>query len=106
MKKKLILAVIAFILAVIGYFSVPDSNIPIKPENEIRVHFIDVGQGDSIFIELKDKTMLIDAGNPENGSDVSAYIKGLGVEVIDYVVGTHPHSDHIGGLAKVIYDLK
>ena len=66
-------------------------------------HYIDVGQGDSEFIELPDgKTLLIDAGTREGGEAVISYIKSLGYSSIDYVVGTHPHSDHIGGLADVI----
>lgn len=69
----------------------------------MRVSYIDVGQGDSEFIELPDgKTLLIDAGTNESGDDVVEYIKSLGYTSIDYVVGTHPHEDHIGGLDDVI----
>lgn len=68
---------------------------------EMTVHFIDVGQGDSTFIELPTgQTMLIDAG--EEGSKVEEYIAKLGYTSIDYLVGTHPHSDHIGGMADII----
>ena len=75
-----------------------------KTENNlIKVHFIDVGQGDSIFIELPNKkTMLIDAGESSKGKIVSNYISNLGYHKIDYIVGTHPHTDHIGGLAQII----
>ncbi|MEA4895137.1 MAG: MBL fold metallo-hydrolase [Oscillospiraceae bacterium] len=67
------------------------------------VHFIDVGQGDSEFIELPSgKTMLIDAGESEYGNTVVNYIKNLGYSKIDYLVATHPHADHIGGMAKVV----
>lgn len=69
----------------------------------LRVHFIDVGQGDSAFIEFPGgETMLIDAGENEYGSVVSDYIKNLGYNTLNYVVGTHPHSDHIGGLEEII----
>ena len=69
----------------------------------MRVHFIDVGQGDCSFIELGNgQTMLIDAGNPENGDDIVEYIKDLQYGDIDYVVATHPHDDHIGGMAEVL----
>lgn len=70
---------------------------------DLKVTFIDVGQGDSEFVQLPDgKTMLIDAGEVVSGSTVVDYLKDLGVKKVDYLVGSHPHSDHIGGLADVI----
>ena len=73
-----------------------------QEEKGYAVHYIDVGQGDSIFLELPDgKTMLIDAG-PRSAEDaVVDYIKGLNYSVIDYVVLTHSDEDHSGGMAKV-----
>ncbi len=69
----------------------------------MRVHFLDVGQGDCSFIELGNgQTMLIDAGNPKDGDDIVEYIKDLQYGDIDYVVATHPHDDHIGGMAEVL----
>ena len=69
----------------------------------LTVHFLDVGQGDSEFIVLPDgKTMLIDAGESNYGNTVVNYIKALGYSKIDYLVATHPHADHIGGMTKVI----
>jgi competence protein ComEC len=74
--------------------------------SKIKMHYIDVGQGDSEFIELPNgQNMLIDAGNPENGSQIVSYIKGLGHNKIDYLIATHPHSDHIGGMATVVNGL-
>lgn len=76
-------------------------------QKNIRVHYIDVGQGDSEFIELPNsQTMLIDAGNAENGMQIIDYIKSLGYSKIDYVVATHPHADHIGGMAAVLNGIK
>ncbi len=73
------------------------------PANGVFVHYIDVGQGDSIFVELPDeKCMLIDAGENLCGYDVVEYIQSTGEDYIDYVVATHPHSDHIGGMDEVI----
>lgn len=73
-----------------------------KDISTLRVHFIDVDQGDSILIESDNKYMLIDAGEKDKSKVVIDYLEEVGVKKIDYVVGTHPHSDHIGGLADVI----
>jgi Predicted hydrolase (metallo-beta-lactamase superfamily) len=71
--------------------------------SKLKVHYINVGQGDSEFFELPNgQTMLIDAGNPENGSQIVSYIKGLGHNKIDYLIATHPHADHIGGMETVV----
>ena len=68
------------------------SNADDNAESSLRVSFIDVGQGDSEFIELPNgETLLIDAGTNETGADVVSYISSLGYTSIDYVVGTHPH---------------
>lgn len=68
-----------------------------------KVHFIDVGQGDSELVELPNgQTMLIDAGTPQSGNQVANEIKSLGYSRIDYLVATHPHADHIGGMAEII----
>ena len=75
-------------------------------EDDLKVHFIDVGQGDSIFIELpNDEVMLIDAGESSEEEKVYNYITDLGYNNIDYVVGTHPHTDHIGGLEYIINNI-
>lgn len=79
-----------------------NNNTTIK-NNKIKIHFIDVGQGDSIFIELPNNTtMLIDAGETSKEQIVTNYIKVLGYSKINYLIGTHPHTDHIGGLAYII----
>ena len=70
--------------------------------DKLEVDFIDVAQADSILVSNKDETMLIDAGNNENGNDVVKFIKEKGIKKINYLIGTHPHADHIGGLDDVI----
>lgn len=68
----------------------------------LKVSFLDVGQADSILINANNKYMLIDAGNNEDGEKLVTYLKSLGVEKFDYVVGTHAHEDHIGGMDNII----
>ncbi len=70
--------------------------------DKLKIHFIDVGQADSILIQQGDNAMLIDAGNNEDSETVKNYIANQGIKKLDYVVGTHPHEDHIGGLDYVI----
>ena len=66
------------------------------------MHFIDVGQGDCTFIAATGVTMLVDCGEDEVSDDVITYLTGLGVGRLDYLIATHPHSDHMGGMYRVI----
>lgn len=77
-----------------------------RVQRDLVVHFIDVGQGDSILIQLPSNgNMLIDAGDNDKGQVVVDYLKKQGVNRIDYLVATHPHADHIGGMDDVIDEL-
>lgn len=68
----------------------------------MQVHFIDVGQADSILILSDDEAMLVDAGNNEDGTYLVKYLKEQGISKLKYVIATHPHEDHIGGMDDVI----
>jgi len=76
---------------------------PVEELDELKVHFIDVGQGDSILIESPSgRIVLIDGGPRTAGEKVVSYLKKAGISAIDIVIGTHPHEDHIGGLIEVL----
>ena len=81
-----------------------NQNNNINTNNDLlKVHYLDVGQGDSIFIELpNNETMLIDAAESYQSENIINYLKNLNYQKIDYVIGTHPHTDHIGGLKDII----
>jgi len=72
--------------------------------NNLTVHFLDVGQGDSELIQFDNKSVLIDGGVQDMGPRVESYLRDHGVSSLDLVVATHPHEDHIGGLLKVLND--
>lgn len=81
--------------------AIPKSTGGVTP-TELKVHFIDVGQGDSTLLQSGGKTMLIDAGSSDAGPRVVSYLKSQGVKSLDVVAATHPHEDHIGGMTTVL----
>ncbi len=91
----------------LSYPGIPDfgpggSSHPVEKDGKLSAYFLDVGQGDSSLIIFGNKTILIDAGEIDMGDRVVSDLKGLGVTRIDLLVATHPHSDHIGGMQKVL----
>lgn len=74
----------------------------------LRVSYLDVGQGDSILIQVDNESMLIDAGNKEDSNKIISYLKQSNVKELKYVFGTHAHEDHIGSMSDVIaaFDVK
>lgn len=101
--KKLIVVLFCIFLIAGCTETLNTEKVSVTAGHEMRVHFIDVGQGDSIFIESPNgKTMLVDGGVKGAGQKVVSYLKELGVNKLDIVVATHPDADHIGGLIPVL----
>ena len=76
--------------------------VKLTVEGNLNVYYFDVGQADSILLENNGKYMLIDAGNNADGEPLVEYFNDLGIESFEYVIATHAHEDHIGGMDDVI----
>ena len=106
MKRRLRLflwsaAAVAFVLG--GILQFAERFLPQQAlTDETAVHFIDVGQGDATLLLSGGQAVLIDAGTEESGAAVVRYLEDLGVSQLYAAVVTHPHADHIGGMAQVI----
>lgn len=110
MKRNFIISVLlCFMCVLTGCASTSDTvpavtaSVPAVsaelPVSELTVHFIDVGQADAAVLQCEDETMIIDGGNAADSSLIIAYLKKLNVTHIDYMVCTHAHEDHVGGLS-------
>lgn len=110
-NKKLIYLIVAVIVAIasalgfnIDEFESMLYDVPVynETQKDFAVHFIDVGQGDCTLVECGGKYLLIDAGENGHETQVLNYLRSLKVDKLDYVIATHQHSDHIGGLPDVL----
>lgn len=100
-KNLFIKVIILFIISIIVI--IIDNNKPKRVvSGDLEVYYFDVGQADSALIINKDKVMMIDCGNNEDGEYLVDELNDLGIEKIDYLIGTHPHEDHIGGMDDII----
>ena len=98
--KAVLLALLAALFWYSQYSAPRDAGIT-------SVTFIDVGQGDSIFLELSDgKTVLIDGGLPEYGPTVVNFLKEKHIRTLNLLVASHPHADHIGGLPEIMESIR
>ena len=101
-KAQLITTVIFAIIALVTIaFGGELKNTTTGAIGTMKVHYIDVGQGDATLVQVNGKNLLIDAGPNKSADSLVEYIKGIGVTTIDHVIATHPHEDHIGGMDEI-----
>ena len=127
-EKQIVLLIVAFIFIILSILGIKyeqieeflnptksvinkvtakeSENILLEGDDILQIHFFDVGQADSILVISNNQTMLIDEGNNNDGELIVNNIKKLGISKLDYVIGTHPHEDHIGGLDDVILNFE
>lgn len=105
LKKSCVILLTAFML--IGCSnSQTQNNNSVNLSGELKIDFIDVGQGDSILVRQNGHNMLIDTGTNASTEDLISYLNKNNIKTIDYLVLTHPHEDHIGGADAVIRKFK
>lgn len=75
-------------------------------DDRMYVSFIDVGQGNCTLLKCGDKTILVDSGEVGAAQTVINYIKDLNIDTLDCVLVTHPHSDHMGAMTKLLYEFR
>ena len=95
---KIILTISAIIISI----SFLTQNNNVNYENKMIIHYIDVGQGDCILIQVNNKNLLIDSGPSSNRKDLLNYLEKLNIKKFDYIIATHPHEDHIGNMDTII----
>lgn len=87
----------------VNKYTVSDKASEEQLTDKLTVHFLDVGQGDCVLITCGEHAMLIDAGDNSMGTTVELYLRKQNIKKLDYVIGTHPDADHIGGMDVIIY---
>ncbi|MDB1946681.1 ComEC/Rec2 family competence protein [Clostridium tertium] len=104
MIKKSFCIILNFIIIILLFqcsINTKENNIQ-SNKNTLQVHFIDVGQGDSILIQVNNKNLLIDSGPNKSEDKLKKYLKKLNISKFDYIIATHPHEDHIGNMSYII----
>ena len=119
-KKNVLNRILGFLLALVllaagtflayRFIEISDGDISIRfpdiggaSEKDFAVYYVDVGQGDAAVVVCDGKTLVIDGGTDEGGDALCSYMRNtLKTEQVDFMIATHPHADHIGGLSDVL----
>lgn len=96
--KKLLSIILTTVLLLSGCTNLKNSS----NNGELEVYFIDVGQGDSVLVVCDNEAMLIDGGTSQYSRKIYSFLKEHGIEHLKYIVATHPHEDHVGGLSAAL----
>lgn len=99
-KKKIFSFVVFLLLSLVSFYFYKEEDFTVS--SNLKIYYLDVGQADSTLLINNGKTMLIDTGNYDDSKFVIGYLNNLGIKKIDYLIGTHPHEDHIGSMASII----
>lgn len=99
---KVIMGLMLTLLLLTGCESIGEVSNGIIETDQLKIEFLDVGQADAILLTTAEATMLVDAGDNKTEKQIVTMLQDRGIKKIDYLIGTHPHADHIGGLDKVI----
>ena len=116
LNKKLIYLIVVLVLAIVSAVGTNyDEIMPEESETQqtsaqtdanFAVHFVDVGQGDCTLVESNGEYLLIDAGENGHETEVLNYLRSMNIEKLDYIIVTHQHSDHIGGMPEVLAEFE
>lgn len=82
--------------------TIMQSEMSLRIDSSFEIHFLNVGQADAALVLCDNKAMLIDGGNAEDSSLIYSYLKNHAVSNLDYMICTHPHEDHVGGLSGAL----
>lgn len=103
-KGNIISAAVAIFIvaaAAVWFYFNPNADNAVKSSG-FKLTAVDIGQGDSIFIQCNGKNMLVDSGPVEGEDDLIKFLQSKNIKKLDYVLVTHQHADHIGGMPEVL----